>query len=157
MKDIDIQDIFATLRFLSIKNFRITPEGGYAIRVINNTGSATEKGRLVKADTSGGLDMAVELTGANDEECIGAFYEDDIADGEYCWVCIGGIVEVLLNDNTGTSVGNWAQTGAAGYCDGAQAAPVPATHWQEIGHIIEAATAGGAGTHQLIKIIMHFN
>lgn len=140
---------------LTSGSIRITPEGGFAVLLYNRTGGVTEKGRLVAVDAA--TDMGVVLTGVNDEECIGAFYEDSIADDALVWVATGGIVEVLLDENTGSTAGNWAQTGTAGYCDGNNAAPVPATHWQEVGHVLETVAAGGAGTWQMAKILMHFN
>jgi hypothetical protein len=135
--------------------FAVTGIGGFCVRLINRTGGASTKGRLVTPDTTPNNDSVI-LTGAGDVECIGAFLEGGVANGSWAWICTGGIVEVLLDTNTGTTVGNWVMTGAAGYADGTNAAPVPATHWQEIGHAVETVAAGGPGTNVLARILMHF-
>ena len=89
-------------------------------------------------------------------------HEAGIADGQEVWVVVGGIVEVLLDDNVAAVRGYWMGTGAAGYAQTAATAPDPTapdppTHFQEIGHCIRSVDADGPGTHALAKIVMHFN
>ena len=134
---------------------KFTSVGGLAVRLYNRTGAASVKGNLLQPDSA--TDMGVLLSGANETEVVGVFLDSGIADDALAWVVVGGIAEVLLDDNTATTAGHWAQSGGAGYVDGTHAAAVPATHWQEVGHILEDAAAGGGGTHQMVKISMHFN
>jgi hypothetical protein len=123
------------------------------MQYINKTGAPSVYGELVKFDTAteGGL----ILTASQDPECIGAMYETGIADGSLCWIVIAGSVEVLLLNATAAAPGNWASTStAAGRADCSNAAPVPARHWEEIGHCPFTANAG---TDVLAEIHMHFN
>jgi hypothetical protein len=133
----------------------ITNEGGWAIRLVNKTGSASVKGTLVK--NGSGADSSFVLTASDDTEIIGAVYENDIADGNECWVVVGGIVEVLLKDSTDATRGYWAgtsDTAGRADCTTASAPGVVLTHFQEIGHCIETKSGG---TDVLAKIVMHFN
>lgn len=133
----------------------ITSIGGHAVRYTNKTGAASVKGKLVKINAAQA--NSVELTGANSVDCIGVMYSDGVADGSEVWVVVSGTAEVLLDDDTGASVDNWCQTGEAGYCNAESESPIAApTHFNEVGHALEAATAGGGGTHQMIKINLHF-
>lgn len=131
--------------------FKITPEGGYAVKLTNKTGSSTVKGNLVKAHPS--IANAFTLTSSSSLDCIGAVYQAGVADGSECYVVISGIAEVLFA--TSTSPGNWVQNSMSvnGQADGNQSAPSSTNvHFLEVGHSISTVSAG-----QLGKIIMHFN
>jgi hypothetical protein len=132
----------------------ITEDGGLAFPFINNTGGASEKGRLVEISGAG----SVEHTDVDSVDPIGVMYSDGVANGSTVWVVMYGKAKVLLDDNTGSTAGNWVETSEAGYADATQAAPPGAVlaHFQEIGHCIETVAAGGAGTHVLATIILHF-
>lgn len=137
-------------------------DGNVAVRLINKTGAASIKGTLVQAAVgSTTLDYSFEVTGVDDYQPIGVVIEDGIADGEWCWVAIAGLVDVLLKDATAATMGYWAHTAdAAGRADITLIAPpgggIPEleTHMREIGHCIETKAAGKS---VLAKIIMHFN
>lgn len=136
---------------------KITALGGYAISLTNKTGVNSVAGKLVKADTA--TDDAVVLTGATDDECFGVFLDSGIADGAEAWIVIGGIADVLFDDNVTAVRGNWVGTGQAGLAR-TQAAPPAlgiAAHFEEIGHSIENVTATGGGTFILARCILHFN
>jgi hypothetical protein len=135
----------------------LTVEGGIAMKFTNKTGAPSVKGTLVGA-SGGSVDNAVELTTADSINPIGAIYEDGIADAADVWVVVGGIVQVKLAANEGSTRGYWMRTSvtAAGRADALNASPPNQTvHFQEIGHCLEtvAGTAGGS----LCKIVMHFN
>ena len=121
--------------------------------VINNTGASSEKGRLVEMDTT---TNQVIFTTSNSLETIGVIDEAGIANGSTMRIVLGGDAEVLLDDNVGCTAGDWASAGESGYADAA-GGPNPVTHFQEVGHYSETVAAGGAGTHVLAKLIMHFN
>jgi hypothetical protein len=137
---------------------RFTPEGGYAIKVINDTGANSVKGTIMEASKA--VDEAVILAGIDDPDPMGIMYSDGIADGEEVWVVVSGIAEVLYS--TAVTRGTFArvpETGDASATAGyaiAEALPAPpfATnkHFQELGHPLESIGAPG-----LAKTIIHFN
>lgn len=133
----------------------VTGLGGICIALYNETGAASEKGRLVRADPAN--DDSVIYSANLENEALGVFLEDGIADGSLAWIVTAGIGDVALDTNTGTTAGNWLGAGAAGYCDGTNAAPVPARHWEEIGHVLETVAAAGPGTNVLSRCLIHFN
>lgn len=134
--------------------------GGICIKLTNKTGANSVAGQLLKADTA--TNDAVILTAADELENVGVFLDSGVADGSEAWVVISGIADVAMEDNTAATRGNWVRSSSseAGYSDATNATPPsPAsfTHFAEIGHCIESVAAGGAGTHILARIIMHFN
>ena len=138
----------------------ISPIGGIMVKLTNKTGANSVAGQLVKAST--GTNDAVDLTSADEEECVGVFLDTGVSDGSEAWVVVSGIADVAMEDNTAATRGNWVRTsvGEAGYADSTNASPPsPAsfTHFNEIGHCIESVAAGGAGTHILARCILHFN
>lgn len=136
---------------------KMTPEGGIAIRLINKTGSASVKGSMVSAST--GVNEAFVLQ-ANEYDTLGVVYEAGIADGASCWVVTSGIAQVLLQDSTAATRGNWCHAASTdGRADCSLALPGGTAftevneHLKEIGHCLESVTAG---TNKLAKIILHF-
>ena len=137
-------------------------DGNIAVRLINKTGAASIKGTLVESAVGiPALEYSFGITGADDYQPIGVVIESGIADGEWCWVAIAGLVDVMLKDSTASTAGYWVYTAdAAGRADATLASPpgggIPEleTHMREIGHCRETKTAG---TSVLCKIIMHFN
>lgn len=142
------------------KSIKVTPEGGLAVQLINKTGSPSVKGELV--NTTGSLDNSVNLVAADEDEIIGAFYEDGIADGELAWVVFAGIADVMLEDSTIATRGYWCRTSItqAGRVDITNADPpgggIPQAdiHFREVGHCLQSVASG---TDKLARIIMHFN
>ena len=122
--------------------------------VINNTGETSIKGRLVELDTT---DNQVILTDANSNHCVGVIDEAGITNGNSMRIVTGGETSVLLDDNTGSTAGDWAGTSEAGYALATVSPPAAPTYFKEIGHFTETVAAGGGGTHVLAKLIMHFN
>ena len=137
----------------------ITPLGGIAIRIINKTGVASVKGTLVSY--SAAVDNAFVLSAINEDQAIGIVYEVGVADGGLCWTIILGCAEVLLENTTAGTHGNWVfASGTVGRADATLAAP-PAggvaqldQHMQEIGHCLENVVGG---TDVLCKIKTQFN
>jgi len=142
---------------------RMTPIGGYAVKLTNRTGGSSVAGRLVRTSTS--YDDAVDYTAADGDDCIGVFLDTGVSNGSEAWVVIAGIADVALETNTGSTHGNWVRTSTteAGYADATLSAPpgggIPEhdSHFDEIGHCTETVSAGGAGTHVLARCILHFN
>ena len=124
------------------------------VKYINKTGAASVKGTLVEFYSATAIDKAVKLTDVSSDHCIGVIAEDGIADGDEVFVIVAGSALVLLKDTTAATRGYWAQTSnVAGRADITNAAPVPATHWQEIGHGAESVAAG---TDVLAEVNLHF-
>ena len=141
-------------------NIAITDEGGLAVKMINKTGAASVKGTLVEASTA--QDFAFGLTGATDFMPIGVVYESGVADGDPCLVVTYGIADVLLEDSTASTHGNWVKSSdsAGGRADASAAVPPGGgvaeltQHSREIGHCLESK---GAGTNVLARCFIHFN
>ena len=149
------------VRIGSGSNALTTEEGGLAIRLINNTGTASVKGSLV--DASHVLEGAVSLTAAGGDDCIGVVYDSGIANGDWIWVVVSGIADVLLQDGTLSGYGYWVKTSdtTAGRADATSPNPPPSgvilevqEHFREIGHCLQSRVAGA---DVLARCVLHFN
>ena len=142
---------------------KFTPIGGMAVKLTNKTGGVSVAGQTVRASTV--TDDAVVLTAADEDECFGVFLDSGVADGAEAWVVVAGIADVAMEDDVGTTRGNWVRTSIteAGYADATNAGPPGGgvieldRHMREIGCCLETVVAGGGGTHILARCIMHFN
>jgi hypothetical protein len=136
-------------------NSRINDTGGFMIKLLNKTGSATVKGSVVACSDS--VDNAFKLQD-NEYDSIGIVYESGIADGVAAWIVIYGIAEVLFKDGESSTreyVVLAADTnGRALNIDVPSGNPVQAEHFKEIGHVLESKVAG---TNVLVKCVLHFN
>ena len=133
--------------------FMITAEGGYAVRLINKTGVASVKGTVVDA---GSVDDSFIASSAGGEKIVGVVYQNGIADGDPCFVVVSGKADVLLEDSTSATAGNWVKTSGsvAGRADATNVSPIPAEHWREVGHCIQTKTGS---TDVLARSLLHFN
>lgn len=138
-------------------NIKFTAEGGLAIKLVNKTGSNSVKGTVVRTGTVNDTSFSVQT---EEFEAIGIVYEDEIADGNDCFVVVSGIAEVLLKDGTAATRGYWVKCADT---DGRAEVTTPPTgigalstseHFKEIGHCIESKSSG---TDVLAKIVLHFN
>ena len=142
---------------------RMTPLGGLAVKLTNKTGAVSVAGQTVRAAAA--ADDAVVLTVADEDECFGVFLDSGVANNAEAWVVVAGIADVAMEDNTGTTRGNWVRTSVTevGYADGTNAGPpgggIPELdrHMREIGCCVETVAAGGGGTHILARCVLHFN
>lgn len=143
---------------LELGNHKVmfTPEGGLAVKLINNTGRNSIKGLLVEASSA--INEAVVAAGVSSYDPIGAMYENGIPNGQPVWVVVAGVAQVLLEDGTTATRGYWAATPTVtgGRADITTAAPpgLVLQHFREIGHGLETVASG---TDVLAKIMMHFN
>jgi len=138
------------------KNYLITPEGGFAVKLTNKTGAASVKGSLVHADETTDLAFSLQTV---EFDTIGAVYEDGQPDGQPCFVVMSGIAEVLLEDGNAAVRGYWVKSSDT---DGRAEVTTPPSglgqvttseHFKEIGHCLESKDAG---TDVLAKIAIHF-
>jgi hypothetical protein len=135
---------------------KITIDGGIAVRLKNGTGAPSVKGSLVTPSQD--IDLAVVLQ-SNTYDCIGVMYEDGVADGEWCWVVVSGLAQVLYKNATAATRGNVCIADAV---DGRASdianfgggLPAVDTHFKEIGHVLESKDAG---TNVLAFVNLHFN
>ena len=78
--------------------FKITPEGGFAVRLTNKSGAATVKGTIVSIKA--GVDGEFELTPVNATHCLGVVETDAVVDGGSAFVTVAGIAPVLMKNNS---------------------------------------------------------
>jgi hypothetical protein len=137
----------------ALTKFKFTAEGGQAIRLINKTGSNSVKGSVVTAGSS--VDFSFVLSSASSINPIGVVYEDGIPDGNYTWVVIFGIAQVLIENGVAINANDWAgvSNSVAGRAYGAISPPAAPAHDQEIGHFIESKIAG---TDVLASAVLHY-
>ncbi len=137
---------------------KFTPEGGIAIKVINDTGAASIKGMIVKASFT--LDNGVSIIPIDNPDPIGIIYDDGIPNGEYIWIVTRGKAEVLYSTpvtrGTFSRVPQSLDTSPVAGQAINEALPVPPfstdKHFQEIGHPAESR-----GTPGLAMTYIHFN
>ena len=82
---------------------KITPIGGYAMVITNQTGGLTVEGELVVIHQS--IENAIDLAGTGDARVVGALMQTNVPNGVPCWVAFGGTVEVKM-DAAGCSTGD---------------------------------------------------
>jgi hypothetical protein len=137
----------------------LTRDGGIAIWLINKTGSASVRGKLV---TPGVNPSSVQAVTAGVPNAIGAFLDSGVADGQPARVVISGVAWVLFADGQAPTVGYWVGSSDA-VAGRARAQALPpgsglpdevAAHNAEIGHCIDTVAAG---TDVLARVVLHFN
>lgn len=136
------------------RKYRLTNEGGFAIRAVNNTGHTSIKGELLRAAT--GYNLSVTTTSPDDQVPLGVTYESGVPQASYMWVVVSGLAQVLLKDSSASGAGGWAETSDAnGRAEvNVSVEPNPASrHDEEIGHCIENVAGG---TDKLAYVILHF-
>ena len=131
--------------------FKITPEGGFAVRLTNKSGAVTVKGQIVSH--KGTVARAFDLTAVDANHCLGVVYESGIEDAAECWVVVSGIAQVLMKN--AATMGhicriplNTDDGEAAGYAmDAAQSSSASV---YKIGDVLETAAA-----EVLCKVLLH--
>ncbi len=137
---------------------KLTELGGHAVKLTNKTGGASVKGRLLEVYNTTAIDDAVMYNEAGGNHPIGVFLDDGVADGAEAWVVTFGPADVALDDDVAAVLGYWVGSGAEGYCAVSATPPGAfADHFKELGHCMQAVTAGGGGTHILTRCITHYN
>lgn len=140
---------------LETQKIRITPEGGFAVKLANNTGSLIAKGSALAASPN--HDNSVILQ-TSEFDCVGFAYED-IATGSQGWVVTTGVCDALLANSTSATRGYWAKCSATDGRIEVTTAPsgigalATSEHFREVGHCLETKTGG---TNVLVKILLHF-
>ena len=130
---------------------KITPEGGYAVKLTNKTGAPSVKGQIVGIKT--GTNNAFDLT-AVDATCnLGVVYESGVADAAECWVVVGGIAQVLMKNAAVRGQMcriplNTDDSEAAGYAMAAEQSGTASVY--KIGDVLETAAA-----EVLCKVLLH--
>lgn len=128
---------------------RITPLGGWAVKLTNETGSPTVAGQLVVADIT--VADAFDTAGASSTLLIGVVLDAGVADGSEAWIVISGIADVLI-DAGGAALGDRIVASATAGSADVNNSPSNTVHFTELGHVIEAI--GGAG---VTRCVLHFN
>lgn len=138
----------------------ITPEGGLAYWIINDTGAPSVKGNLVEPSVN--VDKAVELLSIDDADPMAIVYDGGAADGELMRVVFSGLAQVLfIGATTRHHFARNCVAADAGATNGqAVSEPVPTPpfatdkHFLEIGHIFESVAGPGP---VLALVNLHFN
>jgi len=131
--------------------FKITPEGGFAVRLTNKSGAVSVKGQIVSH--KGTVANAFGLTAVDANHCLGVVYESGVEDGAECWVVVSGIAQVLMKN--AATMGHICRIPltadddeAAGYAmDAAQSSSASV---YKIGDVLETADA-----EVLCKVLLH--
>jgi hypothetical protein len=84
----------------------VTADGGFAMRLTNNTGAASVKGSVM--GVSAAVDNACILCPVNSNNKIGVMSSDGVANGGECWVVTSGIVLGRLADGQSATRGQYA-------------------------------------------------
>ncbi len=133
----------------------VTPDGGFAIRVI--AGENLVRGNIVALiQGAGGTDGRVRRapTSGNEQDMpLGAVFAAANT-GEYVWVTVSGIAYALPATTVTAARGYVAfvSSSVAGMLDQSNSGAA-AQHWRECGHWLDTGTGAGA----LTRIVMHFN
>jgi hypothetical protein len=137
-------------------NVKFTAEGGLAILLVNKTGAASVKGSVLEPYSATAVDNAVKLAAAGGNHPVGVMYDDGVADGDAVWVVVSGRAQVLLENSVAGVRDYWLGTSnsTAGRAQCTTNPTSQTEHMQELGHCIEAKTAG---TDVLAYAILHFN
>jgi len=131
--------------------FKITPEGGFAVRLTNKSGAVTVKGQIVSH--KGTVARAFDLTAVDANHCLGVVYESGIEDAAECWVVVSGIAQVLMKN--AATMGHICRIPlstdegkAAGYAMDAEQSSSASVY--KIGDVLETAEA-----EVLCKVLLH--
>lgn len=129
-----------------------TPESMVSF-MVNKTGAASVRGTVVEPSST--TDDAFQLAPTGSDEPIGVVLDDGVPDGSFCRVVTGGKAQVLLQDGVAATRSYWVSVSdtVAGRAQ-MTADPVPATHWNEVGHCLENKASG---TDVLAWCTLHFN
>jgi hypothetical protein len=134
-----------------------TKERGFLVRVTNQTGETSVKGKLVSASTT--TDNAVILQ-ANEYDAFGVIQQAGIAVGNPMWIWVNGsICQVLFENGIGITRGNIAIcSDVDGRADNVSnpgtGLPGVDIHFKEIGHVMESKDSG---TDVMALVMIHFN
>lgn len=128
---------------------KMTPTGGLAINLINNTGLNTVAGQIVRADPN--LTDSFNTAGNGELQAIGVVLEGGQPTATRAWVVVSGIADVLMG-GAGCAIGDRIIAGAVGGTGDVDNGPAVAVHFQEVGHAIQADAIGG----NLARVVIHF-
>jgi len=134
-------------------NFRITAEGGYAIKL--TAGEDLYQGEVVYLYTgAGAADLAVRKAPVDSDMPIGFVYAD-ASSAASVWIVIAGIGYVKPEAGTTLARGYiiYVSAGTAGRVDQSATLPAVAQHNRECGHVLE----NGSGAGVVARAVIHFN
>ena len=131
--------------------FKITPEGGFAVRLKNKSCAPSIKGTIVNVESTTDNGFTLTPIGANYN--LGVVYESGVEDGAECWVVTKGIAEVLMkNAAVRGQLCRIPLTGDTGEVAGyaMAAAQAASTSVYTIGDVLESKDAD-----VLCKVLLH--
>ena len=117
--------------------FKITPEGGFAVRLTNESGAVTRKGQIVSH--KGTVARAFDLTAVDANHCLGVVYESGIEDAAECWVVVSGIAQVLMKN--AATMGHICRI------------PLNTDEGEAAGYAMDAAQSGTASVYKIGDVL----
>lgn len=139
-------------------NSKVTRHGGFAVKVINDTGAVSVEGTVV--ETSSSISNGVSLVGIGDPDPIGIVLDSGVPDGEEMWITTNGLAKVFYIGSV--TIHYFARVTVSGDTGNEAgkliAEPVPSPpfasdkHFQECGHVKESRVGAG-----LALTYVHFN
>jgi hypothetical protein len=135
-----------------------TPEGGFYVTMINDTGAASVKGSVIDPSTT--VDSAGKLVPVGENDAVGVVYDNGVANGQPMRVVVGGWADVLFAAGQTIQREWWVGTnpgpgGVDGQAISQASAPATTDHFKEIGHCFQ--TLGVVGVPTLGRCVLHFN
>lgn len=133
----------------------LTPDGGFAVPLINKTGGVSVKGTVVEASSS--VDFACVVADADSDHNIGVVYTAGVPDGGTIYVVTAGIGYVWLKDTLDATAGYWVGVSdvAGRAFMQANTPALAADHNKEVGHCIQSVAGDTPGV--LAACMIHQN
>jgi hypothetical protein len=133
---------------VSANKIILSKEGGYLIRMTNNSGATVTTGTVVNS-TSSSLDYGFKINPAGGAQAFGTVYgpsdnsnaTGSCADGTECFICVSGICPIYTNG--ACTRGYWMGTSdtISGMAECVVEPASTSKHDQEVGHNIVAPSA----------------
>ena len=135
----------------------LTGERGFLVRVINNTGETSVKGKLVSASPDLGGTVILQN---NEFDAFGVIQESGISNLSQMWIWVNGsICKVMFENGIAPVAGNVAICSdvdgrADQFSNPGTGLPGVEIHFKEVGHVMESKDSG---QDVLALVMTHYN
>jgi hypothetical protein len=119
-------------------NIAITDTGAIARRLINKTGATSVAGQVVKIGSAGNSYVVQDVSST--AYIFGVVITPSVSDGGYVWVATSGRAQVLIEDSTSVTFGDWIRLSVDGR--GATKTDRSTEYFKQIGYALESASSG---------------
>lgn len=107
------------------QNFRITKEGGVAIKLTNKSGATITKGKVVSLATNYN---AAFILCTNGYKPTGVVYDTSVTNNGVAWIIKNGMADVLLETNSTVIAGNYVYASEGAFAGRVNANLVASTY-----------------------------